>query len=64
MKAKIILINWMLSFMALSIDTEESSLAAVMTVFAWFSISTIFFLRAQRRGDFRKIEKRFKVDEL
>lgn len=64
MKAKIILINWLFSFMALSIDTEKSSFLSVMIVFAWFSISTLIFLRAQRRGDFRKIEKRFKIDEL
>ena len=64
MKRHLILINWLLSFMALSIDTERSSFTAVMVVFAWFAISTIFFLLAQRRGDFRHIEKRFKIDEL
>lgn len=64
MKSKIILINWCLSFMALSVDTEKSSFAAVMIVFVWFAISTILFLRAQRRGMFREIEKQFKIDEL
>ncbi len=64
MKSKIILINWILSFMALCIDTEESSLLAVMIVFAWFSVSTILFVRAQNRGSFIKIEKILKIEEL
>lgn len=64
MKSYLILINWMLSFMALSIDTENSSFVAVMIVFAWFAVSTIILIRAQRRGALRKIEKRFKIDEL
>lgn len=64
MKAYIILINWCLSFMALSIDTERSSFVAVMAVFAWFVLSTLVLVRAHKRGTFRKIEKRFKIDEL
>lgn len=64
MKDYFILINWILSFMALSIDTEESSLMAVMIVFAWFATSSIILIRAQRSGTLRKIEKRFKIDEL
>lgn len=64
MKAYFILINWLLSFMALSVDTEKSSFAAVMLVFAWFAISSILLIRAQRRGTLRNIEKRFKIDEL
>ncbi len=64
MKAYFILINWMLSFMALSIDTENSSFVAVMIVFAWFAISSIILIHAQRRGTLRNIEKRFKINEL
>lgn len=64
MKAYIILINWCLSFMALSIDTEHSSFVAVMIVFAWFALSTVVLIRAHKRGTLRKIEKRFKIDEL
>lgn len=64
MKSKLIFINWCIAFMALSIDTERSSFIAVMIVFAWFAISTILFLRAQRRGDFREVEKQFKIDKL
>lgn len=57
MKAKIIFINFFLSFMGLGIDTEHSSFAAVMGVFAWFAISALLFIRTQRRGGFRDIEK-------
>ena len=64
MKAKAILINWCLSFAALSIDTERSSFAAVCIIFAWFALSSVLFIKAQRRGAFRDIEKRFKIDEL
>lgn len=64
MKAYIILINWCISFMALSIDTERSSFVAVMVVFAWFVLSTLVLVRAHKRGTFRKIEKRYKIDEL
>lgn len=64
MKAKAILTNWILSFMALSIDTEESSFIAVIIVFAWFAASSIILILAQRRGAFSEIEERFKTDEL
>ena len=64
MRAYIILINWCLSFMALSIDTEKSHFVAVMIVFTWFTISTMVLIRAHKRGTLRKIEKRFKIDEL
>lgn len=64
MKNKIILINWVISFMALCIDTEKSSFIAVMIVFAWFTVSTILFVRAQNRGSLIKIEKILKIEEL
>lgn len=57
MKTKLILINWILSFMGLSIDTENSSLIAVMIVFLWFMVSTLLLVRAQKRGDLKRFEK-------
>ena len=57
MKTKLILINWILSFIGLSIDTENSSLVAVMIVFLWFMVSTILLVRAQKRGDLKRFEK-------
>lgn len=63
MKAYVVLINWALSFAALSVDTEKSSLAAVVVVLAWFAISSVLLVRAQRRGVLNNIEKRFKTDD-
>lgn len=64
MKAKLILINWVLSFMGLSIDTEVSSFIAVMIVLGWFLASSFLLICAQKRGVFNQIEKQFKIDEL
>ncbi len=64
MKAKIILINWIASWFGLAIDTDHSPLWACLVAVAWFLVSGWLFLRATRRGDFRNIEKRFKIDEL
>lgn len=60
MKGKLILINWALSFMGLSIDTESSSLAAVMIMLTWFMISSFLLIRAEKHGVF----KQFKNNEL
>lgn len=63
MKA-LIITNWVLSFMALSIDTEASSFIAVMIVLGWFLASSLILIRAQKRGVFNQIEKQFKIDQL
>lgn len=59
MRSKVILINWVLSFMSLSIDTEKSSLVAALIILSWFLVSTLLLIRANERGVFRKIEKHF-----
>jgi hypothetical protein len=64
MKAKLILINFIVSWFGLAIDTEHSPLWASMTAIAWFLMSGWLFLRASKRGDYKKIENRFKIDEL
>ena len=64
MKVKLILINFIVSWFGLSIDTEYSPLWACLVAVVWFLVSSILFLRAARRGDFRNIEKRFKINEL
>lgn len=64
MKAKLILINFIASWFGLSIDTEYSPLWACLIAVAWFLISGAMFLRATRRGDYRKIEKQINIDEL
>jgi hypothetical protein len=37
---------------------------ASMVAISWFLISGWLFLRAEKRGDYKEIEKRFKIDEL
>lgn len=62
MKAKIILANFILSWFGLAIDTEHSPLWACLLAVAWFIASGALFLRAAKRGDYRKMEKQFKTD--
>mgnify|MGYP005972873829 CR=1 FL=1 len=50
MKAKIILINWCLSFVGLSIDTECSPLWAVLVMVAWFFLSSLLLKYADKKG--------------
>jgi len=64
MKAKLICINWMLSFCGLSIDTEHSPLRAVLLIVAWFTGSTFLLWYAGKRGWMDEIIKRYKLDEL
>ncbi len=64
MKAKLILVNFIASWIGLSIDTEYSPLWACLLAVVWFLVSSALFLRASKRGCFKEIEKRFKIDEL
>ena len=41
MKRILISINWVLSFTGMCADTEQSSLAVVLVIFAWFFVSTL-----------------------
>jgi len=50
MKAKLILINWALSFTGLSVDTERSLLWAVLLMFGWFVGASLLLAYADRRG--------------
>ena len=58
MKAYILMINWVLSLCALSVDTDTASLKAVLAIVAWFCISTLFVVRASEKGVFNKLYKR------
>lgn len=59
MKSKIILVNWIISWFGLSIDTEHSPLWACMAAIVWFLISGWLFLRAAKRGNYREMESDF-----
>jgi hypothetical protein len=50
MKAKMILVNWALSFIGLCVDTELTPLWIVMALVAWFIASSGLVLYGDRRG--------------
>ncbi|MCL2651146.1 MAG: hypothetical protein FWD60_09020 [Candidatus Azobacteroides sp.] len=60
MKTKLVLINWILSFMGLCIDTERSPLWAVLLMFVWFAGSSLLLIYADKRGRLNDIRKRYK----
>jgi hypothetical protein len=64
MRAKLILINWSLSFFGLCIDTERAPLWVVLTAVAWFFLSTLLLKHADGKGWMKEIVKRYKLDEL
>ncbi|HBG41157.1 MAG TPA: hypothetical protein DDW85_07055 [Porphyromonadaceae bacterium] len=64
MKAKLILINFALSFIGLSIDTENSPLWAGFLAIAWFLISGTILIRADRHGTMDNLKRKFKINDL
>ena len=50
MRAKLILTNWTLSLMGLSIDTESSPTWAWILMLGWFASSTLLLKYAIGRG--------------
>ena len=65
MKAKLILINWLLSFLAVcSLDLDRSSMTGILVILAWFAGSSLLLRYADKRGWMDKIIKRFNFYEL
>jgi len=65
MKAKLTLINWLLSFMAVGcLDMDHPSLVGIFVIIAWFAGSTLLLRYADKRGWMKEITKRYKLDEL
>lgn len=64
MKAYIILFNWILSFMGLSVNTETTPMWIVLILPAWFAGSSLLLTCTCRKGWMDKVVKRFKMDEL
>jgi len=64
MRAKIIFINWCLSFSGLFIDTEHSALWVVAVAVSWFMVASCLLIYADRKGWMKEFNKRFKIDEL
>ena len=61
MKAKLIIINLMLSFTGISV---ESPFWASMVGVSWFIASLALFNWADWKGLLNEISKRFKLDEI
>lgn len=59
MKANLIIINWVLSFCLLSVNTESTALWIVMAFVGWFLISSVVLIVAHKRGMFKKFEEKF-----
>jgi hypothetical protein len=65
MKAKLILLNWVLSLCTVGcVAVEDSPLWAVLLLLAWFALSSLLLKYADRRGWMTEIVKRYKLDEL
>ena len=64
MKAYIILINWVLSFFALGVETTDGGVWPAMVGLLWFGASSLILIRAEKKGLLKKVEKQFKIEEL
>lgn len=64
MKANIILINWSMSLFGLGMESADGGMLWALVGFTWFGLSTLILIRAGKKGTLKKIEKRFKIDEL
>lgn len=62
MKAKLIILNWCLSFSGLYVDTEKSTLVAVLLLFAWFILSSLLIRHAYNKGWLNSIISRHKIE--
>lgn len=50
MKAKLILINWALSFFGLGMESVDGGVLWTLIGFSWFMISTIILIKADKKG--------------
>lgn len=64
MKAYIIIINWTLSIFGLGIESTDGTVWGTLIGFAWFALSTMILIRADKKGTMNKLDKLFKIDEL
>ena len=56
MKGKLVLINWLISFMSMTIDTEQVQMWVSLTTLGYFVASSLLLKVAESRGWLRKIE--------
>jgi hypothetical protein len=55
--------NWIISWLGFAVDTEKSTFEAVMIVLLYIALSWLLFIKIQRKGYLKEIEKRFKINE-
>lgn len=60
MKAYIVIINWTLSFFGLGLESTDGTVWGSVIGVAWFALSTILLIRADKKGDLKKVERFFK----
>ena len=61
MKRILVSVNWALSFMCMCADTEQSSLAVVLVIFAWFFVSTMIMIPYANEWSDKEV-KQLKMD--
>ena len=64
MKAKLILVNWVFSFIGLMAANEYNPLWIALVGFGWFCVASLILIRADRKGVMDKLSKQLKIDEL
>ncbi len=57
MKAKIILINWSLSFFGLGMEGVDGGMLWPIVGWCWFMVSTGVLIKADRKGVFKSIKE-------
>jgi hypothetical protein len=65
MRAKLIVINWLLALMGVSgIDWDRTGALVFLLVIGWFLAASLVLLYADRRGWMKGFNKQYKLDEL
>ena len=62
MRAVLIMVNWLASFMGLCVDTERTALWICLVLYGWFLGATMMLNYADRRGWMDELMKRFEMD--
>jgi hypothetical protein len=61
MKSYLLLLNWLLSLITLSVDTERTPIKIVLLLLLWFTLSTILLARADQQGKMEHLKNKFKL---
>lgn len=64
MKSILILINFVLSFLGLCIDTSTGSILPPIIGLVWFCLSCYILIRADKAGTMDKLKEKLNYDNL